>query len=91
MMSNNFIELVECMTLFGNRELQPAILARAFPWIGIYLNLLDQSHRSKKQLIIAFALMLLVFYFIYLASVLLSTFLLFRGQVPIGLVENFFG
>lgn len=31
---NNLLYLVECMSVFGNREIQPQVLARAFPWIG---------------------------------------------------------
>ncbi|CAD8162262.1 unnamed protein product [Paramecium pentaurelia] len=85
------IIMLEVSYLFGNRQIFPIFLARAFPWIGLYLNILDRTQRSKKQLIIAFALMLFLIYFIYLSSVIIGGFLLFKSQVPFSLEDNFFG
>ncbi|CAD8080773.1 unnamed protein product [Paramecium sonneborni] len=85
------IIMLEVSQIFGNRHVFPIFLARAFPWIGLYLNILDRTQRSKKQLIIAFTLMLILIYFIYLSSVIIGSYLLFKSQVPFGLKDNFFG
>ncbi|CAD8184833.1 unnamed protein product [Paramecium pentaurelia] len=85
------IIMLEVSYIFGNRQIFPIFLARAFPWIGLYLNILDRTQRSKKQLIIAFALMLFLIYFIYLSSIIIGSYLLFKAQVPFGLEDNFFG
>ncbi|CAK72921.1 unnamed protein product (macronuclear) [Paramecium tetraurelia] len=85
------IIMLEVSYLFGNRQIFPIFLARAFPWIGLYLNILDRTQRSKKQLIIAFTLMLFLIYFIYLSSIFIGSYLLFKAQVPYGLEDNFFG
>ncbi|CAD8151361.1 unnamed protein product [Paramecium octaurelia] len=85
------IIMLEVSYIFGNRQIFPIFLARAFPWIGLYLNILDRTQRSKKQLIIAFTLMLFLIYFIYLSSIFIGSYLLFKAQVPYGLEDNFFG
>ncbi|CAD8087609.1 unnamed protein product [Paramecium sonneborni] len=85
------IIMLEVSYIFGNRQIFPIFLARAFPWIGLYLNILDRTQRSKKQLIVAFTLMLLLIYFIYLSSIIIGSYLLFKIQVPYGLEDNFFG
>ncbi|CAK86075.1 unnamed protein product (macronuclear) [Paramecium tetraurelia] len=85
------IIMLEVSYLIGNRQIFPIFLARAFPWIGLYLNILDRTQKSKKQLILAFAFMLFLTYFIYLSSVIIGSYLLFKNQVPFGLEDNFFG
>jgi len=63
---------------------------RAFPWVGIYLYALLFNRKPKKYLIFAFLILLLFFYFIYLGSYYLWTFLLFHRPVPPGTDENFY-
>lgn len=68
------------------------MLYRAFPWMGIYMNVLDLSqNRSKKYILLSFFLMLVLFYFLYLSTVYIGTLLVFFKPIPKTLDENFFG
>ena len=63
---------------------------RAFPWAGLYLYALLYNRRPKKYLISAFLFLLGFFYFIYLGSYYLWTFLLFHKSLQPGTDENFY-
>jgi hypothetical protein len=67
------------------------MLARAFPWIGHYLNILDRNNKLKSELLNSFAYMLLLFYLVYLCSVFSGSGMLFNKSFPSGLSEDFFG
>jgi len=76
----------------SQRILDRMNIYRAFPWIGIYLYTLNANGRKKDRYIIfAFVCMIIIFYCLYLAALMLWNFLLFSKSFPKGLDENFYG
>jgi signal transduction histidine kinase len=65
---------------------------RSFPWVGMYLYALSFQYRHlQKYILVAFGLMILVFYCVFLASVSIWGYLLFFKALPKGIDENFYG
>jgi hypothetical protein len=68
-------------------------LYRTFPWVGMYIYALsfNPNRRLEKYVLLAFLAMILIFYCIYLTSILIWNGLLFYKSFPKGIDENFYG
>ena len=66
---------------------------RAFPWVGLYIYTYTRNNRNKDicMLIVAFVLLYIFFYLIYMMSTFLIAILLFNKSRPNGIDQNFYG
>ncbi|CAG9331609.1 unnamed protein product [Blepharisma stoltei] len=62
----------------------------AFPWIGEPAYALSHANKSSFRLIMAFLLMLFVFYMMYIGASILWTYGVLENLYPLGLDERFY-
>jgi hypothetical protein len=62
---------------------------KSFPWVGIYLRTVGQQ--NEGMILLAFFIMMGVFYIIYVISFIIWDIFLFPKSLPQRLNENFYG
>lgn len=75
---------------FGNHNPASRLtFYKAFPWLGVYLFALNVNNRKQQSLLfLAFLLMLIIFYTMYIASIFIWNSLIFPFPYKLGIQTN---